>query len=295
MNGGGGANNSHHQHHARHTLPPPSSLPPLFPEELEDLAPPSSSFVIDHTKDEEEEEDEEEEDNDRRRRKSPPPTPTPAPATTPAPAHTPMWILKFVLILFITSLASSVATRMWLSNASLLVAAEEVLWKREGMRKHHHHHHNVYPLRVDPPPHATKSEPLLHSDPGARPLLASLEASFRAHAGTTTAACLCMHHLRAPLGGVQKRVCAIYNGEQMYLMVNPTLAGRSNATDAYREHSVSCAPASVQHHKRARIIFLEWTDPSVGFTEMYARFQGLPAVCMQLALDELDGNEHCRV
>lgn len=131
--------------------------------------------------------------------------------------------------------------------------------------------------------------------------------------------CLCMHHLdpswepdvrsghfsfelvvRDKLHGThlvsQYQICAIADPATksfVHLLVNPTLQGRSNETDYYTEHSISCPAGSQQRHQRFRTIYLEWLDVASSQT-MWSRFDGPVAACLQLAMDEMQlGDKHC--
>lgn len=151
---------------------------------------------------------------------------------------------------------------------------------------------NVYPLWTAT--HDTASVPISLQDSSiARPLLAALEYSFRGQFEMTEQyECLCMTHLVVPhfFGTTRPsyQVCGVYNrpARQLYMMVNPVLVGMSNQTDAYLESSVACGTRE-QSVKRARHIFVEWTDPTSRL-QLYARFIGLPAAAIQLALDEMN-------
>lgn len=124
---------------------------------------------------------------------------------------------------------------------------------------------------------------------------ASLEHTFKAHMETGTQySCLCMHHISiVTTGSPLFQVCALYNRPrgEMYLMVNPSIIGRSNQTDPYGETSVSCLKQRPTT-RRSKQIVIEWTDPETRDT-LYSRFSGVGAVCMQLAMDEMSGNQHC--
>ncbi len=156
----------------------------------------------------------------------------------------------------------------------------------------------IYPLWTAA--HDTASVPLSLQDSSfARPLLAALEYSFRGQFEMTDQyECLCMTHLVVPhffgTARPSHQVCGVYNrpARQLYMMVNPVLVGMSNQTDSYLESSVACGTRE-QSVKRARYIFVEWTDPASRL-QMYARFIGLPAAAIQLALDEMHkGVNYC--
>jgi hypothetical protein len=149
---------------------------------------------------------------------------------------------------------------------------------------------SVYPLWTAV--HDTRSVPLaLDTDLVARPLLASLEHTFRAHFEMSSQfECLCMTHVMVPFFGTERasyQVCGVYNRpvRQLYMLVNPVITGRSNQTDSYIESSVACVKER-RNVARARVVFMEWTDPTTR-SGMYARFIGVQAAALQLALDEM--------
>ena len=141
--------------------------------------------------------------------------------------------------------------------------------------------------------HKTTSVPLNMKEPFAKPLLASLEHSLHFHLSTSSAyACLCMHHLKIhPSSPGQFQVCAVHNRymNRVHLMVNPRLVGHGNLTDFYDEQSVSLEIAEASRTSavpRFRTIFVEWTDVETGDV-LLLQLNGMQAVCMQVALDEI--------
>ncbi len=97
---------------------------------------------------------------------------------------------------------------------------------------------------------------------------------------------LCMHHLdiRRPYRG-----CSVKSGSFIYFMLNPVITGSTGDITVY-EDSVSCSELS-QARKRRKSIEVRWSD---GNSELRGSFGGDVAISMQLALDEFDGNGHCR-
>lgn len=119
----------------------------------------------------------------------------------------------------------------------------------------------------------------------ARDVIADLALHLERYKGTYE--CLCMHHTDARLENF-KRICVL----RPHLgLVNPKIIGGTEGELTVREHSVRCAvPCSVA--RRASIV-VEWTD--VESLEVFrATLSGRAAVCMQLALDEMeDSHKHC--
>jgi peptide deformylase len=153
-----------------------------------------------------------------------------------------------------------------------------------------------YPVLVSPPENYDTTSaplPLVNNAAVTRPLLSSLRSTF-AHHHHAGYPCLCMHHLKVP-GQQRYRVCAVYDAkmlEGMFVVINPRIIGNGNKTGVYEESSLSCPSASVSTaRQRHHTIFLEWdTEGDVLYTVLH----GIPAVCMQLALDEMQqGNKHC--
>ncbi len=207
-------------------------------------------------------------------------------------------VINIVTLLFCISLLVPLAVNITMRGHSLLDATNDVFF--------HSRYHSTtkcrgggaypaYPLWVEQ--HDTKSEPLTVAHAMSRPLISTLEHSFLTHMETGTQfSCLCMHHIKVPhvVDNKQLQVCGIYNRpqKQLYMLINPVLVGKSNQTDSYSESSVACQPGSRQSTSRSRAVFLQWIDPADGGA-MYARFSGIEAVCMQLAMDEMSGNKHC--
>ncbi|MBX9636390.1 MAG: peptide deformylase [Nitrosomonas sp.] len=144
--------------------------------------------------------------------------------------------------------------------------------------------------------HVTKSVDLDLRSSYAKPLLASLEASFYAHLSSSSAyACLCMHHMKPSIAGAaavpaQFKICAVHNRymDKVHLMVNPSLVGHGNKTDFYEE--VYASDPSKQPKKnvqRYRHVFIRWSDIETG-DELTLQLGFMQAVCMQVALDEMN-------
>jgi len=199
------------------------------------------------------------------------------------------WLFQLLVFFIAVFLTTAVLTHMVRGGHSFSTAINALTSQQQQspIRR------EVYPLWIKQ--HATKSASLTLRESFAKPLISSLEYSFRSHMETGTQyACLCMHHLMVPGKPDSMRICSVYNRprQEMYLMINPVLAGRGNQTDSYEELSVSCDERRPQSTRRYRQVFLEWVDPAT-HDVLYAKFQGMDAVCLQLALDELDGNKHC--
>lgn len=233
----------------------------------------------------EEEEEEEEEKKDK-----------PKPAASPL-FITPGIVLRFILVAILLVFVSTVCTHMIYRGMSCKEAVYMTFLSTRQPQQQQQPQRSFYPLWVKH--HDTTSVPLSLSELYAKPLISSLEASFRAHMGHADAqyACLCMHHLIFPASTIgQARVCGVYNrrapAAEMYLLVNPSIIGASNTTDSYNEASVSCPIQKTSPTRRHRQIVLEWTDPETRDV-MFSRFSGMAAVCMQLAIDEMNGNKHC--
>jgi hypothetical protein len=154
----------------------------------------------------------------------------------------------------------------------------------------------AYPLKRQHE-HDTKSLPLKMRSFGARALLASVERSLETHLEASSQyACLCMHHLADIPGNPQlAQVCGVKAKDKMLLLVNPELIGYGDTETSYHEASVSCPENSTRSVKRRNIIAVEWTDTiSVTHERVFARFSGATSVCLQLALDEMQGGQkHC--
>lgn len=208
----------------------------------------------------------------------------------------------FLMLLFFiaTALTVPVIVHMTVNQSAVLESIHSVFVHRQPVMSQSskisvQKTGNEYPLWLET--HDTKSAPLSMSDPKAKPLISTLENSFRVHMEMGTQySCLCMHHLKVPhTASASYQVCGIYNRprRELYVMVNPTLVGRSNQTDHYTETSVSCPTGSQQSTTRSRIVFLQWVDPETNGV-LYSKFAGIEAVCMQVAMDEMSGNKHCQ-
>lgn len=196
------------------------------------------------------------------------------PPTMPAKTAHPFPYLSFALCLIVLACFSAVAGRMFFYQVPLLPAINGLL----GLRP------DVFPLWLEEP-HMTNSRIAERSD---RNLLTDVARSLDYHmdrARALGAKCLCAHHLR--IGAEPLRVCQVGK----ILMINPTMIGNSKSESFYKETSVSCKEPSITS-KRHSTIVLEWYDTSEQDV-MYSKFSGGEALCMQLALDEMEGDKHC--
>ena len=166
---------------------------------------------------------------------------------------------------------------------ALLCAAVAVAWK---------------PTSQPPPPlwlttHDTRSAPLDVHGPLARPLTSYLDKALDALLDKQHYPCLCMHHIMAgAMSNTLYQVCSTVDIRGP--LVNPTLVGRGNETDHWTESSSACQTLERgQRRARYRTIWLQWHDVSTG-QQMFGRFDGAVAACMQLAMDEMTlGNKVC--
>jgi peptide deformylase len=127
----------------------------------------------------------------------------------------------------------------------------------------------------------------------ARPLVAYLSEAFDAHLHAQYYPCLCMHHVNP--GAVSNTLYQVCGTTQIRgPLVNPVLTGRGNETDYWTESSIACATLERgQRRARYRTIWLQWHDVATG-QQMFGRFDGAVAACMQLAMDEMNmGNKVC--
>lgn len=101
--------------------------------------------------------------------------------------------------------------------------------------------------------------------------------------------CLCMHHLK--MGKITpRRICAV---KSRIGMINPKITGSSSFGDvSVTEHSIFCDNPR-KNILRARSVTLAWFDPHTGESHR-GNFYGTTAMCLQLALDEMDGNLTCK-
>ena len=168
---------------------------------------------------------------------------------------------------------------------ALVCAAVAVVWQ---------------PTSQPPPPpplwlttHDTRSAPLDVHGPLARPLTSYLDKALDALLDKQHYPCLCMHHIMAgAMSNTLYQVCSTVDIRGP--LVNPTLVGRGNETDHWTESSSACQTLERgQRRARYRTIWLQWHDVPTG-QQMFGRFDGAVAACMQLAMDEMAlGNKVC--
>jgi len=170
-------------------------------------------------------------------------------------------------------------------NASLPSAFAHLMAWRLLDTRHHHTQGYVYPLRTQQ--HDTTSIAFDVHAHYAMPLASTLHASFAHHLQSGVYSCLCMHHLRVP-SDQQYALCAV--GTHADLMANPRIIGTSNETARMTETSLSCTEGSVR--VRHLSVVVAWQCPRTR-QHLHARYEGTTAVCLQIALDELKGKEHC--
>lgn len=104
--------------------------------------------------------------------------------------------------------------------------------------------------------------------------------------------CLCMHHLVLNASiPFQVRICNVYNAEagQHYFMMNPRIIGalRPDLQVPKLEMSISCKEPRDRHVRRHTAVFVEWEDEQA--RTHYALFRDNQAFCLQLSLDEFQG------
>lgn len=141
--------------------------------------------------------------------------------------------------------------------------------------------------------HDTRSAPLDVHSAMARPLVAYLDDALGTLLDPRHYPCLCMHHVNA--GAVSNQLYQVCSTTQIAgPLVNPTLVGRGNETDHWSESSVACQTLERgQRRARYRTIWLHWHDVPTG-QQMFGRFDGAVAACLQLAMDEMTlGNKIC--
>lgn len=141
--------------------------------------------------------------------------------------------------------------------------------------------------------HDTRSAPLDIHAAVARPLVAYLDDAFDTLMDKRHYPCLCMHHIMA--GTISNTLYAVCSTVDIRgPLVNPTLVGRGNETDYWTESSSACQTLERgQRRARYRTIWLQWHDVPTG-QQMFGRFDGAVAACMQLAMDEMSmGNKVC--
>lgn len=153
-------------------------------------------------------------------------------------------------------------------------------------------------LRGPPAPlwlttHDTRSAPLDVHSAMARSLVAYLDEALGTLLNPLHYPCLCMHHVNA--GAVSNQLYQVCSTTQIAgPLVNPTLVGRGNETDYWSESSAACQTLERgQRRARYRTIWLHWHDVPTG-QQMFGRFDGAVAACLQLAMDEMTlGNKVC--
>lgn len=120
-------------------------------------------------------------------------------------------------------------------------------------------------------------------------VLADVERSLHYHLSTAQNmhACLCMHHLSA---NVLYKVCAIYNPymQRVHLMTDPKIVGHGQLTDLYEERQITSTTTKA-NVKRYRHVFVQWAD-GVSGDLLTLQLQGMQAVCMQVAVEEMSSN-----
>lgn len=166
---------------------------------------------------------------------------------------------------------------------ALLCAAVAVAWKPTSQP----------PLPLWLTTHDTRSAPLDVHGPLARPLTSYLDEALDALLDKQHYPCLCMHHIMAgAMSSTLYQVCSTVDIRGP--LVNPTLVGRGNETDHWVESSSACQTLERgQRRARYRTIWLQWHDVPTG-QQMFGRFDGAVAACMQLAMDEMAlGNKVC--
>ena len=129
--------------------------------------------------------------------------------------------------------------------------------------------------------HDTRAHPFAWSADDRR-VLDTLRRAFAEHAH---APCVCMHHLQIAQHTRVRSVCAV----DASVMINPRLSGSGSIRDHWRQHSVSCGEVESD---RLRTIYLQWEDGESKDTHQM-RLDGEKAACMQLALEEMQGNVSC--
>lgn len=147
-------------------------------------------------------------------------------------------------------------------------------------------------LRIWRSTHVTLSLPVKVPGPYAEELVWQLQSSMRTHLDYYP--CVCMHHLTGVVFPPYQ-VCSVASatGAPPLMMVNPRLKGRGNETDTYWERSVACEGPGVRR-ERYRTVLVEWWDVRGGGQDMFARFDGETAWCLQRALDEMTlGDKMC--
>ncbi len=245
------------------------------PHELDEPAPrmhPTMSVPFEEEYEEEEEQTPQEEESTAA---SPPPSLT---VSSSVQINESCWSVGLILV----SLMSCILVCVCIIGYALML--QPSLAPSSPLPRH------IYPLWMTQ--HETRSVELsLREHAVAIPLVVSLENTFRGHFETSDHfEFLCMTHVKVPSFDVRPsyQVCGAYNraAKQLYMMVNPTIIGQSNQTDAYLEASVACSPPAERSRARARQVFVEWIDPGLR-SQMSARFVGIQAAAIQMAVEEM--------
>lgn len=130
-------------------------------------------------------------------------------------------------------------------------------------------------------PHETRAHPFAWTADDRR-VLDTLRRAFAEHA---QAPCLCMHHLQVAQHTRVRAVCAVGS----VVMVNPQMHGSGATRDRWRQHSALCGDVESE---RYRTVYMQWDDPEARDAHRM-RLDGETAACMQLALEEMQGNVSC--
>lgn len=110
-----------------------------------------------------------------------------------------------------------------------------------------------------------------------------IETLTRAFGEHTKAPCVCMHHLQIAQSTESRAVCASGSDD---LMLNPIVVGESEDGRVVHEYSTQCGDTREQ--KRKNTVYVQWVDART-LQSHRARFDGAAAVCLQLAVEEIDG------
>ena len=152
------------------------------------------------------------------------------------------------------------------------------------------------PLALHRQHHNTQSESWTVAH--AASMLGPLSRSFAIHLRDEYPAlsCVCAHHLLIP-ERANVRLCAVRNDrnwERPVLMANPAVTALAvGAADVvvFLENSVACRTPPKQR-ERSRQVMVAWEDPLTQ-ARWSGTFSGVEAACLQLALDEMRGADHC--
>jgi len=97
---------------------------------------------------------------------------------------------------------------------------------------------------------------------------------------------LCMHHLRVPIPYI--KICVLYAHDQFITMLNPRLIGGSTEKSIYNEKSVACTNTSTNERQKSAMV--QWES---GTETMYALFDEMESVMLQMIIDEQNGVIKC--